>query len=379
MRPLLILVVISLWLTSCAGEPTVDSPASDRANGPPTKMDNQVTNQAVVERTFTYELATKRIDLPGGYLDYVQLVRSNDETKQSRLNQLIAQEMTQLLTEWPAEDGEVMTWESTPEVHYRGAKLLSFSISGFVYAEGRPYPNTVFRGVTLDLETENILALDDLITVDGTLVDWMRTTAAEPGSAAYEEDVQLSYLLEQSDDELLSEIRSNLENHFYIERDSLTMMMRLPHVLGDWYPLQMNGPAWQAQRIISQAEWQRWLARAENQTAWQTLDEIEAGLADMRSKMSSGVTKDMVEALSETHRRWDLELNTIWARYKATLDEQAFAPLLREQRQWLTERDQQAEQAAKEFAGGTFARVAYLDSIANATKARCYELVERFE
>lgn len=105
------------------------------------------------------------------------------------------------------------------------------------------------------------------------------------------------------------------------------------------------------------------------------LDRIEAGLSDLDHMYEEGTTVDMIEAATETYRRWDVALNEIWAELKKQLPEKEMAALRTKQRQWIKDRDREAERSKAMFEGGSFANVQYPITQGELTKQRCYELV----
>ena len=49
-----------------------------------------------------------------------------------------------------------------------------------------------------------------------------------------------------------------------------------------------------------------------------------------------------------------------------------------EEIQWISNRDAKAKEASSEMKGGTMEPVIYVNSLADTTKQRCYELVEKY-
>jgi len=91
---------------------------------------------------------------------------------------------------------------------------------------------------------------------------------------------------------------------------------------------------------------------------------------------AAATTADMVVATSNQIGVSDTSLNTIWRLVKYNTDEETFKKALEEQRQWLKDRDAEAQKAADEYNGGSFATVAYNDTYATMTLERCKELLK---
>lgn len=108
------------------------------------------------------------------------------------------------------------------------------------------------------------------------------------------------------------------------------------------------------------------------------LNNIELGLKDLEEKESSGVTADMREAASERYKRWDAALNEIYGVLKGQLSSNDMKKLQSEEIKWIAYRDAKAKEASSEMKGGTMESVLYVSSLAETTKNRCYELVEKY-
>ncbi|MGO4888810.1 lysozyme inhibitor LprI family protein [Anaerobacillus sp. MEB173] len=128
---------------------------------------------------------------------------------------------------------------------------------------------------------------------------------------------------------------------------------------------------------IAEAEAKKKAASQKNKYL-QKLAEIEKGLSDLDYLYKNGVTIELTEAESKRYERWDDALNEIYGVLKQQMPGSEFEKLRNEQRNWISYRDQKAEEDAAEFEGGTFARVQYLSTLATLTEKRCYELVEGY-
>ena len=76
---------------------------------------------------------------------------------------------------------------------------------------------------------------------------------------------------------------------------------------------------------------------------------------------------------------WDNELNLIYNAVKDDLDDGEAADLVEEERAWIRERDRKAIDAAKASAGGSLESVEDTASLADSTRERAYELLDRYE
>lgn len=83
---------------------------------------------------------------------------------------------------------------------------------------------------------------------------------------------------------------------------------------------------------------------------------------------------DMNEKSQDLFALWDIALNYLWDELKVILPEEKFAPLLEEQRAWITERENAMEEAGKEVEGGSMYSQVYNSEGAKWTEERVWEL-----
>ena len=109
----------------------------------------------------------------------------------------------------------------------------------------------------------------------------------------------------------------------------------------------------------------------------QKLDDIEKGLSDLES-YRAGTTAEMKYAAGEEYDRWDKALNEIYSVLKENLSKDEMSKLEAEETKWIKDKEEKAKEAGKEFEGGTAEGLAYTSSLAETTKNRCYELVNKY-
>lgn len=108
------------------------------------------------------------------------------------------------------------------------------------------------------------------------------------------------------------------------------------------------------------------------------LDNIEIQLKSLDKKDSSGITSEMRQAANERYEKWDTALNEIYTVLKGQLSSSDMKNLHNEEIEWISNRDAKAKKASSEMQGGTMEPVIYTNSLAESTKDRCYELVEKY-
>ena len=107
------------------------------------------------------------------------------------------------------------------------------------------------------------------------------------------------------------------------------------------------------------------------------LDDIEKGLSDLES-YRAGTTADMKYAAGEEYKRWDRALNEIYSDLKENLSKEEMNKLEAEETKWIKDKEEKAKEAGKIYEGGTAEGLAYTSSLAETTKSRCYELVDKY-
>lgn len=132
------------------------------------------------------------------------------------------------------------------------------------------------------------------------------------------------------------------------------------------------------QEEIQDAEEQANDSAGTKETYLNKLDEIESSLKEFDQVYESGTQADMNQAKSETFERWDDALNEIYKELQQQLSEREMSALKEEQRDWMKQRDQIAEEKSKEAEGGTLEPFLYASALADLTKDRSYELVNKY-
>ena len=108
------------------------------------------------------------------------------------------------------------------------------------------------------------------------------------------------------------------------------------------------------------------------------INQVDNSMSDLDYLYESGTTMDMCQGEYEKAVRWDNLLNEIYGVLKEQLSSNEMDELRNKQREWISYRDNEADKAAKEFEGGTWAPVAYNGAIADLTRERCYYLVNNY-
>lgn len=85
---------------------------------------------------------------------------------------------------------------------------------------------------------------------------------------------------------------------------------------------------------------------------------------------------DMNEKSKELYDTWDAALNTLWDALKNDLSEAEMDALLKEQREWIADKEAAVKEAGEEVAGGSMQGMVMNLKAAEMTEERVYELYE---
>jgi uncharacterized protein YecT (DUF1311 family) len=105
------------------------------------------------------------------------------------------------------------------------------------------------------------------------------------------------------------------------------------------------------------------------------LARIESASAEYEnSDWGSMGQQDMNQLTAEWYQLWDDELNSLWSRLNDTLDDEAMASVLKEQREWLTRKDENIKGAGASVYGGSLQPQLENTVAEEMTRARAYVL-----
>ncbi|OCA87803.1 hypothetical protein A8F94_08140 [Bacillus sp. FJAT-27225] len=89
-------------------------------------------------------------------------------------------------------------------------------------------------------------------------------------------------------------------------------------------------------------------------------------------------TVELEKQEAERYKKWDKELNEIYAVLKEQLSPEQMDKVREEQRNWVKERDETAKESSLKYKGGTYEALEYVATQASLTRERCYALVAKY-
>lgn len=108
------------------------------------------------------------------------------------------------------------------------------------------------------------------------------------------------------------------------------------------------------------------------------LQNIERKIEAIRTESEATTTVEIEKEERKIYEIWDTALNDIYKVLQDQLAEEEMNHLREEQREWITYRDDTAEEVSRKYEGGTMESIQYVNTQAFLTKKRCYELVEKY-
>lgn len=112
----------------------------------------------------------------------------------------------------------------------------------------------------------------------------------------------------------------------------------------------------------------------------QMLDNVQKELdaLPVKEEADNGITAGMSEFYGISYEMYDEALNEIYALLQNELSPEIIRELEVRQVKWIEHKENLAIQDSEEFGGGSFANVAYVSSLYESTKTRCYDLVNNY-
>ena len=109
------------------------------------------------------------------------------------------------------------------------------------------------------------------------------------------------------------------------------------------------------------------------------LAELDAQIKRMREEETDS-NPNSIKTTAETELKlWDAELNLLYNEIMDELDEDSASELIKQEREWMRERDALAVAAAKKSGGTALEGLEYTASLADTTRKRVYDLAASYK
>ncbi len=120
-------------------------------------------------------------------------------------------------------------------------------------------------------------------------------------------------------------------------------------------------------------------SQANSKTIQEEIAEVEAKSKKLENTDTSNMSQfEMNSLASERYCLWDDELNSIWERLTEKLPQDEKDTLVKEQQEWITQKERNSDVAGVENGGGSLAPLLMSDRAADMTKVRVYHLAKKF-
>ncbi|GAA0440819.1 hypothetical protein GCM10008983_17380 [Lentibacillus halophilus] len=118
--------------------------------------------------------------------------------------------------------------------------------------------------------------------------------------------------------------------------------------------------------------------KGKKQAYLKQLNETENEMKKQQNNLEDNSTYALKAVAGNRSDAWDDHLNDIYDTLEKQLSTEQMDQLRQEQREWISNRNEQAKEASLKYEGGTQEQLEYVTVQANITKDRCFELVEDY-
>jgi hypothetical protein len=198
---------------------------------------------------FTYVLKTVMKEADRLAIDYPQMIQSNDLPKQKRINTIIEGKALRYLDGYTDAEKQNMEWDIDTKVHFEGERMLSITFSGYISSPDWAHPGKIFDVLNIDLKEERIVKLSELLLLDERLAQIIRTKqVADEGEGEAKN---------QSDEQLLEQLRAQQSDNFYFDEQSLTLVFDTFYAIGSYVWLEFEHSELKSQRAVGEPKWNK--------------------------------------------------------------------------------------------------------------------------
>lgn len=249
-RPALVIVLTLVLLTGCAASPgsaNKAEPSSSTNISAATSAGSSSTPAATEEGTAASSSEPSEFQFEeNSYVDgaitikYPQIANLSDKELQNTLNKLISDSAFQDLP-MIQEDSTLGEYDITSEVTYSNSRLISIVFAGYSYYKEAAHPNQFLHTVTIDVQNEKAITLQNLVKINdefvnamiaghySTMMGYDMTNDIISSITDYLNDFGTNYWII----ELKNADISGHDTASYLTKDALAISVSVPHVMGD--------------------------------------------------------------------------------------------------------------------------------------------------
>lgn len=186
---------------------------------------NSISDRPFSFQECEYEYHEEGFDV---YLLYPQIINSEDDEKEKRINQLIREDIKKVVeVEWEIHPSRNETFDITVrryEIKYMDENLISIAYSarsGYIGTTG--YVTTMYA-TTIDIENEKVLELDDVVDDFDALYDQLRNDLFIHITAWDGETGNYKMSTDYYDDIELKEVLLNGGMEWYVDEENFVIV-----------------------------------------------------------------------------------------------------------------------------------------------------------
>ena len=402
---LILLISLSIFIGGCGKKTMGTNISTSKVTSSKVQQDNNeiTTRNAEVSKTanqsdkanaLNFEIITKTYVNKKVKINYPQITNLSDANKQKRINDLIKND---ILTYFNVEREDLVI-DASYEVKWKSSRLLSIVYKGIGSLETSMHPDNNIYATNINIEKGTIIKFKDLINLDNNFAEKLKNVKDRVWTPKPLDGIDDKTTISLIEDELSWSTNKDLISYFdsaafgycgYFTSDYFGISIAINHAAGDYAELKIKyadivgnikpeNEVWKDFINKTKTEGKVKVKEVSKKQEYKTkLDNIEIRLKSLKEK-DGGTTLDMREAASERLKQWDAALNEIYYVLKGQLSSSDMKKLQSEEIQWISNRDAKAKKESLEMKGGTMEPLIYTSSLQDATKKRCYELVEKY-
>ncbi len=173
-------------------------------------------------------------------INYPQLNKLGDTSKQKKINELIQTEALKVLDDYK-DNLSSLDLNMEFEIKYQGIDFLSIQYRGLAVVKEAAYPVRLLHTTNIDLAKGQRLALSDVVTVNNSFIEKFNTSKYR----TYSSDLNLESagvlkdLLNSLDSKDLMDSFKQRTAEFYFTKDSLGVSVEVAHAAGDHLEMEI--------------------------------------------------------------------------------------------------------------------------------------------
>ncbi|WP_312649907.1 PdaC/SigV domain-containing protein [Aminipila sp.] len=235
---LILILALSLCLSGCS---------QNKAPSEDTKKEVQKENTKKIETM--YELKSERFKDKDVIINYPQLINLTDTSAQEKINEMIKNKAFLAYNEM-VKQGEPFSYELKYDVKYSSPELLSIRFNDYVNFTQSAHPSNSVETLNIDIKNQKVIKLSDFVNINEGFVDLFKNGKyLSPYPDQTPELMEsIKNILDETDTKGWIDLLKNADSfdiysgnqYSYLTKDSLVIVISVPHVMGDYAEFEIN-------------------------------------------------------------------------------------------------------------------------------------------